>query len=67
MKHITNYTREEFFEMFKEIPHDIVEIVYDYYHRDKTYSVSRFAISKHISVSTLYRYIDTVKKEYKRH
>lgn len=30
MKHLSNYTLEEFKEMFQTQPNDIVEIVYDY-------------------------------------
>ena len=61
MKHISNYTYEEFKEMFKSLPYDIVDIVYDYYHRNKVYSIQAFANSKHISVATLYRYIKKVE------
>ena len=61
MKHLSNYTYEEFKEKFKELPCDIVEIVYDYYHRNKLYNIQAFANSKHISVATLYRYIKKIE------
>lgn len=62
MKHLANYTLDEFKEMFKTIPYNIVEIVFDYYHRDKSYTVEAFARKKNISTATLYRYIKIVKK-----
>ena len=55
MKHIANYTLDEFKEICSSIPYYIVEIVYAYYHRDKSYTIVQFAMSKHISVATLYR------------
>ena len=66
MKNIANYTLDEFKEMFKTIPYDIVEIVYDYYHRDKSYTVCAFANKKGISTATLYRYIKMIDSHYKR-
>lgn len=36
MKHLSNYTFEEFKEKFSDVPFDIVEIVYSYYHRNKS-------------------------------
>ena len=57
MKHPANYTIEEFREKFSDIPYEIVDIVYGYYHRDKSYSVEIYARSKHISVATVYRYV----------
>ena len=61
MKHLANYTLEELKENYKHIPYDIIEIVYDYYHRDKSYTVEAFARKKHISVATLYRYIKRIE------
>lgn len=62
MKHIKNYTKEEFKAMYIDIPYDIVEIVYDYLRRDKTYTVLAFARQHHISTATLYRYIKRVRE-----
>ena len=67
MKNICNYTLEEFKELFKELPFDIVEIVYGYYHRDKTRTVSAYADSKGISVATLYRYKNRIDLLFRRH
>ena len=67
MKNLSNYTYEEFKEIFKTLPCDMIQIVYDYYHRDKSYTVGAFALKKHISTATLYRYINIVKLAYKRH
>ena len=64
MKNLANYDLKEFKELFKTLPYDIVEIVYDYYHRNKGYTVSAFAKSKHISTATLYRYVRMVKEAY---
>ena len=67
MKNIANYTLDEFKDLFKEIPYDIVEVVYGYYYRDKVYTVGAFANKHHISTATLYRYIAKVKNVYERH
>lgn len=61
MKHLANYTLDELKEKYKHIPYDIIEIVYEYYHRDKNYTVQSFADRKHISTATLYRYIRKVE------
>ena len=66
MKHIANLSLSEFKEMFEEIPYYIVEIVYDYYHRDRRYTIDIFANKHHVSVATLYRYIEKVRKAYER-
>ena len=62
MKHPANYTKDEFREMFLDIPNEMVDIVYGYFHRDKTYSVEIYARSRHISVATLYRYVNLIKR-----
>lgn len=62
MKHLSNYTFDEFKEMYSNLPNYIVEIVYDYYHRDRYFTIDVFADKHHISVATLYRYINKVKK-----
>ena len=67
MKHIANYTLDEFKEICSSIPYYIVEIVYAYYHRDKSYTIVQFAMSKHISVATLYRYKRQIEREFERH
>ena len=68
MKLLCNYSLDELkHELEDKLSYDIIEIVYDYYHRNKIYTVSTFASSKKISVSTLYRYIDKVNKFYERY
>ena len=67
MKNLANYTLEEFKEMFKTIPYDIIEIVYGYYHRNKNYTVAAFAHKQGISTATLYRYRQIIRQEYMRH
>lgn len=48
----------------RDISYEIIEIVYDYYHRNKAYTISAFVKRKNISVATLYRYIRKVNKLY---
>ena len=68
MKLIDNCTLQELKDKLEDyLSYDVIEIVYDYYHRNKIYTVSTFASSKKISVSTLYRYIDKVNKFYERY
>lgn len=67
MKCIENYTLNEMKSLLEDVPYDKIEIVYGYLHRDKTYIVENYARSKNISLTTLYRYIKTVKDSYKRH
>lgn len=64
MKHLSNYSLEEFKEMFKTLPNDVIEIVHGYYHRDRNYTVAAFAYKQGISTATLYRYINKIKKNY---
>ena len=66
MKNLANYELNELKALFCNIPYDIIEIVYDYYHRDKSYTVDVFAKKKHISVATLCRYIRRVNKQYEQ-
>lgn len=67
MKDLSNYSEAEFKEICKRLPCDIIKIVYDYYHRDRTYTVEAFASSKGISVATLYRYRNLANLEFKKH
>lgn len=62
MKHLSHYSLEEFEELYSDLPYDIVKIVYDYYHRDKNYTVSAFADKNGISTATLYRYIKMIER-----
>ncbi len=68
MKLLCNYSLDELkHELEDKISYDIIEIVYDYCHRNKDYTVQVFANKKHISVATLYRYVNKVKKILERH
>lgn len=67
MKDISNYSEQEFTEICKTLPCDIIKIIYGFYHRNKTYTVQAYARSKHISVATLYRYKHRVDLEFKKH
>jgi len=67
MKNISNYTLNEIKELLIDIPYDIVEIVYGYYHRNKTRTVEAYARSVGISVATLYRYKNLVENSFRRH
>ncbi len=67
MKDLSNYTKEEFFDICKRLPNDVIKIVFGYFHRDKTYTVTAYAIKNHISLSTLYRYKHRVELEFKKH
>lgn len=62
-KCIENATEEELKELLPDIPYEIVEIVYGYYHRGRM-SVTAYTIKCSISSSTLYRYIKVVKTAY---
>ena len=64
MKHVSNYTKDEFKELLENLPWYMVDIMYGYYHRET--SVQLYAMSKNISVATLYRYKHKVERELKR-
>ena len=65
MKHPSNYTKDEFRDMLKDLPWYMVDIMFGYYHRET--SVELYAMSKNISVATLYRYKHKVEREIRRH
>ena len=68
MKLLCNYTLDELKRILEnDVSYEIINIVYDYFHRSKDYNIQAFADSKHISVATLYRYINKIKYYYKRH
>ena len=68
MKLIENCTLDELKLLLQnDISYEIIEIVYDYFHRNKDYNIQVFANTKHISVATLYRYINKTKYYYERH
>ena len=64
-KALENLTEEEMVRLMPKIRYDILHIVYEYLHRDKTtLTASGFAYRNNISEATLYRYLKQVKDKY---
>ena len=61
-KCLDNYTLEELLDLLPHTPKYKIEICYEYCKNKRKILVSNFAISKGISIATLYRYIKDVKK-----
>lgn len=64
-KCIENLTEEELINALPKIKYEVIHIVYEYLHRDKTtITASGFAYRHNISEATLYRYVKQVKQKY---
>ena len=63
-KCIENLTEQEIISIMPNIKYDVIHIVYEYLHKDKTLTASAYAYKCGISDATLYRYVKQVKKNY---
>lgn len=64
-KALENLTEEEMINLMPKIKYDVLHIVYEYLHRDKTtLTASGFAYRHNISEATLYRYLKQVRDKY---
>lgn len=64
-KALENLTEDEMISLMPSIKYEIIHIVYEYLHRDKSsLTASGFAYRNNISEATLYRYVKQVKNKY---
>lgn len=64
-KALENLTEDEMINLMPSIKYEIIHIVYEYLHRDKSsLTASGFAYRNNISEATLYRYVKQVKSKY---
>ena len=67
MKLIDNCSLQELKELLCEsVPYDIIELVYNYLHRNKIYTVQQFADCNNISTTSLYRKVKNIKSLYEK-
>lgn len=65
IKALENLTEEEMIKLMPSLRYDVIHIVYEYLHRDKTsLNASGFAYRNGLSEATLYRYVKKVKNKY---
>ena len=65
IKALENLTEEEMINLMPSLKYDVIHIVYEYLHRDKScLNASGFAYRNNISEATLYRYVKKVKDKY---
>ena len=62
LKCINNYTEDELKSLLPFVPYKKIHIVYEYYHKSRSIKVYDFANKHNISTSTLYRYLNEIKK-----
>lgn len=62
LKCINNYTEDELKSLLPFVPYEKIYIVYEYYHKSRSIKVYDFANKHNISTSTLYRYLNEIKK-----
>lgn len=63
-KRIETISIEELYQLLPNIRADVIEISYNFIHKDKSMSAIEYAYKNNISIATLYRYINKVKREY---